>query len=61
MKFILWTFVWFSLSLIGDFLKYGWPYYTVAYKQIGTDARAFSAVVNLFLWIYLYIKFVRPE
>ncbi len=62
MKFILWTLVWF---LAGDShlhlicIRDGYAGYRAYKEKINVPVRGFVALIQLFLWIYLYIRFVQ--
>lgn len=59
MKFILWTIVWFGLTELSRVCEFGFKYHETLMVAHTDDIRFISNVLGIFLWIFLYIKFVR--
>ncbi len=59
MKFIIWTAVWFLLVEISRVCCYGFGYWDKMNKEIPNDVIWSVSALTIFLWIFLYIVFVR--
>jgi hypothetical protein len=60
MKFILWTLVWLGLVIIERVIALYWLKGYEGYDdRYGIYTRFLGSAIYLFLWIYLYIKFIQ--
>lgn len=64
MKFILWTFVWFLMTGTGSkwigIAKMGTKdYYEWHDHHFSDGIKLVGAFIEVFFWIYLYIKFIQ--
>jgi hypothetical protein len=55
MKFILWTAVWFGLDILGKWVLIHYN----ATKEFSSTTEALASTIYFFLWIFLYIKFIK--
>ncbi len=59
MKFILWTLVWFGLQEMSTWRWFHYVGQEKFYEKYSDTVRFFAELVNFFLYIYLYIIFIK--